>query len=268
MHSIYLLALDIDDTLVDSSMKISDNNMRAIDEAVAAGTTVVLASGRGYLGTKPVRESLHLRTPVINYGGSVIMDADTGRCLHAHYLDRQDILDAFAIADRYSLHAQLYDGDTVVFRRVNAFTEQYTSRLHLPFRVDPDMLSGPLCDVPKVLVYADPASAEEYVRLFEAGLPEHLHVLTSKPGFLEIGHRSCTKGTALRWLAAYLNIAREQVAAIGDNTLDLDMIEWAGVGCCVSNGSEKVKARSDLILPSCNEDGVAAFIDAYILHRG
>lgn len=268
MNSIDLLALDIDDTLVDSSLRISDNNMRAIGEAVAVGTTVVLASGRGYLGTKPVRDSLHLHTPVINYSGSVIMDAATDHCLHAHYLDRQDILDAFAIADRHSLHAQLYDGDTVVFRCQNAFTEQYTSRLHLPFRIDPDMLSGPLNDVPKVLVYADPSLADDCVRLFEASLPEHLHVLTSKPGFLEIGHRSCTKGSALQWLAKHLNISQKHVAAIGDNTLDLDMIEWAGVGCCVSNGSEKVKARCDLVLPSCQEDGVAAFIDAYILHRG
>lgn len=264
MHMIRLLALDIDDTLVDSSLRISDGNRDAISDVLRHRVTVVLASGRGYLGTKPVRDALALTTPAIVYGGAVIMDGKTDSILHAEYLDEADVRACFEIADRYSLHAQIYEGDTVVFRAENEFTRRYTANLHLPFRVDPDMLQKPLRHVPKVLLYVDPQDQEKYLAVLKKELPVHLHALTSKPGFLEIGGMACTKGTALKWLAEHLRIPREEVAAIGDNTLDLDMIRWAGVGCCVANGNAAVQAESDLVLPSCEDDGVAHFIRTYI----
>ncbi len=261
---IRLLALDIDDTLVNSSLQISKNNAAAIRAAVDNHVTVVLATGRGYLGSRIVRETLQLKTPVIVYGGAMIVDASANEVLHAEYLDDADVHACFDIADRYGIHGQIYEGDTVVFREENAFTRQYTERLRLPFRIDPNMLSRPCSQTPKVLLYTDPEKQSEHLSVLERELPAHLHALTSKPGFLEIGRKSCTKGTALAWLAGYLGIMKEDVAAIGDNTLDMDMIRWAGTGCCVENGNAAVKAVSDMILPSCDDDGVAYFIKTYI----
>ena len=54
-------------------------------------------------------------------------------------------------------------------------------------------------------------------------------------------------------------------AAIGDNFLDQEMIEWAGVGACVADGAPEVRAVADFIVPACDEDGVAVFIEQNIL---
>lgn len=261
---IKLIALDIDDTLVDATLVISEANKAAIAAAVRTGVKVVLATGRGYLGSRPVRDELQLYAPTIVYGGALVMDASTDAILHAQYLDDADVRACIAIADRCGIHAQIYEGDTVIFRSENAFTKQYTANLRLPFRVDPDMMKKTWSNVPKVLLYADPTQQDACLEILNRELPDDLHALRSKPGFLEIGRKTCTKGTALKWLASYYGIAREDVAALGDNTLDMDMIQWAGLGCCMSNGNETVKAVSDIVLPSCKEDGVGYFIRTYI----
>ena len=53
-----LLALDIDDTLVCTGKLPSERLRRAVQRVQESGVTVVLATGRGFLGTKKIRESL------------------------------------------------------------------------------------------------------------------------------------------------------------------------------------------------------------------
>ncbi len=257
-----LLALDIDDTLVMTGRLPSERLKRAVRLAEEHGVTVVLATGRGFLGSKKIRESLSAYGPLIHYGGAVVSDGRTGEHLFVNYLRPEDVITAFAIADSFGFHAQIYEEDTVIFRRENDFTRHYTGILNLPFIVDPNLLYRPLDNIPKVLYAVDPAKEKELYREIRALLPKHLSVLCSKPGFIEIGSISSTKGKALEKVAAMLDIPREEVTAIGDNTLDLDMIEWAGTGVCVANANPQVKEKADLIIGSCDDDGVAEYLES------
>ena len=261
---IRLLALDIDDTLVVSGKPVSPRNAAAIAAARQKGVKVVISTGRGFLGSAPIREQLQLDEPVINYGGALVSDGVTGEPLHTHYLTDAEARACFKAADRFGLHAQIYDGDAVLFRAWNKFTEAYTSVMHLPYRIEPDLLERDLA-TPKVLLYTEPSTVPQIIREITPMLPDTLQVLTSKPGFLEIGSKTTDKSTALQWIASYLGIAQSEVAAIGDNTLDLSMIQWAGVGCCVANGGAAVQAAADRILPSCADDGVAYYIETELL---
>ena len=46
------------------------------------------------------------------------------------------------------------------------------------------------------------------------------------------------------------------------HALDLDMIEWAGTGVCVANGNALVRQKADLIIGSCENDGVAEYLES------
>ena len=257
-----LLALDIDDTLVSTGKLPSERLKHAIRLAEKNGVTVVLATGRGFLGSKKIRESLSVYGPLIHYGGAVVSDGRTGEHLFVNDLRPEDVITAFAIADAFGIHAQIYEEDTVIFRKANAFTERYTGVLNIPFLVDPNLLYRPLDNIPKVLFAVDPAREAELFQEIRALLPRHLSVLCSKPGFIEIGSVSSTKGSALKKVAAMLGVPREEVTAIGDNTLDLDMIEWAGTGVCVANANPLVKEKADLVIGSCDDDGVAEYLES------
>lgn len=259
-----LLALDIDDTLVMTGKLPSERLKKAIRLAEDCGVTVVLATGRGFLGTRKIRESLSVYGPLIHYGGAMVSDGRTGEHLFVNYLRPEDVITAFSIADAFEIHAQIYEEDTVIFRQENTFTKQYTGILNLPFIVDPQLLYRPLDNIPKVLYAVDPKRETELYHEIRALLPKHLSVLCSKPGFIEIGSVSSTKGSALKKVAAMLGIERQDVTAIGDNTLDLDMIEWAGTGICVANGNARVKEKADLVIGSCENDGVAEYLESVL----
>ena len=257
-----LLALDIDDTLIATGKQPSERLKRAIRKAEEHGVTVVLATGRGFLGTKAIRDSLELYGPLIHYGGAVISDGRTGEHFYENYLRPSDIVTAFAIADAYDIHAQIYEEDTVIFRKANDFTKRYTSSLKIPFIEDPNLLYRPLDNIPKVLYFVDIEREAELAKEIRNLLPRHISVLQSKPGFIELGSVGATKGSGLERLAAMLGIDRKDVTAIGDNTLDLDMIEWAGTGVCVANGSDSVKQKADLVIGACEDDGVAEYLES------
>ena len=40
------------------------------------------------------------------------------------------------------------------------------------------------------------------------------------------------------------------------------MIEWAGTGVCVANGSDPVKQKADLVIGACEDDGVAEYLES------
>ena len=263
---IRLIALDIDDTLVDHSSIIPPRSLNALRRAQGQGVEIVLATGRGYLGTEAIRKQLgegfHY---IICFGGALVADYGTGVARIHRFLAEEDVAACIRIANDLGLHVQIYQGDEVIFQRMTPFAEQYCAYQKLPCRTDEQLLDHDLSRVPKVLIYAPPEQEEEYKRLVSERLPQHLHALGSKPGFIEIGDVSVTKGSAVKALSEMLCISQKQTCAMGDNTLDQDMIEWAGVGCCVENGKESVKAAADMVIPAQAEEGVAWFIENYVL---
>ena len=263
---IRLIALDIDDTLVDHSSIIPQRSSNALRKAQAQGVEIVLATGRGYLGTEAIRRQLGAGFHyIICFGGALVADYETGSPRIHRFLSEEDVASSIRNANELGLHVQIYQGDEVIFQRMTPFAQQYCAYQKLPCRADEHLLEHDLSNVPKVLIYAPPEREEYYKQQVAARLPAHLHALGSKPGFIEIGDISVTKGSAVAALAQELCIDRIQVAAIGDNTLDQDMIEWAGVGCCVGNGKEAVKAAADMVIPAQAEEGVAWFIEKYVL---
>ncbi len=263
---ICLVALDIDDTLVDHSSIIPERSLKALRRCQARGTEIVLATGRGYLGTKAIRRQLGEGFRyIICFGGALVADYADGTPRIHRFLEPEDVAACIRIANDLGLHVQIYQGDEVIFQRMTDFAAQYCAYQKLPWRVDEDLLRHDLGRVPKVLIYAPPEQEAEYKDLVARRLPRHLHALGSKPGFIEIGHVGVTKGTALKALAEALGVPQAQTCAMGDNTLDQDMIEWAGVGCCVENGKEAVKAAADMVIPAQDREGVAWFLERYVL---
>lgn len=262
---IKLLALDIDDTLVYKAGRVSQRNLDAIAAARRAGVYVTLATGRGYFGSSRVAKELGLDTYIVNYGGAMINDAKTGLPVFTTELENELVQEIMTMADEMGLHSHLYQGDCVVSQRPHPYVNMYVSALDLPFEIDPELKNKVWHNVPKVLIITEPERVRSVCPIFERHFEGRVCVSTSSPGFIEFNRIGANKGTAVAWIAEKLGVDRSEVAAMGDNTLDYEMIEYAGVGAVVENGNEALKAIADVIVPSCTEDGVAYFIENYIL---
>ena len=259
--SIRLIAADVDGTLTHTASQVSERNLRAIRSARENGVFFTIATGRGIAASRRLIRLLDIDGPVILFGGAMVMDAASEERLLMHTLDPELVRDILEYAHFLGRHAQIYLEDRVCFEKETAFSKCYTSFADLPYTVDPDIRKKRFTGVPKVLVYAEP-DAEDEVR---AKLTERFSgmagVSRSQPGYIEINAPSATKGNALAWVAERMGIGRDEVAAIGDSYLDVDMIAWAGTGVCVANGVPDAIASADVIAPDCAEDGVARYIE-------
>ncbi len=259
-----LLTLDIDDTITQVPTKAPDEIVAAVDRARKAGIRVALATGRGYYASSMIVKQLSICEPVINYGGAIISDPYDGSLVYGTEIAPELVIDVLETAQKLGVHAHIYQGDTVIGEKLNPYMEGYTATLGLPKRYDKDIRCKHWTNVPKVLMMASEEKASELRPILQEQYKGRLKVSGSSKGFIEFNHPSAHKGSGLAWLAGHLGIKQEETVAVGDNSLDMEMIQWAGLGCAVENGKDEVKAVANMVIPSCGEHGVAYLIDRLI----
>lgn len=262
---IKLIALDIDGTLTNHAGVISERNKTAIHRAIESGVHVVLATGRGRIATRPIWRFLDLHGPSIQYGGAMIADIDTERALVLHEMPPEVIRDVLTFSAELGIPAQIYVDDAVIAEQTSEPAQGYVTRHKLPFIIDPDIRTKSYSNVPKILAFVPLDRADALFAAYKERFSGVAQVSRSSPGFLEINCLGITKATALAELSSMLGISREKTAAMGDNFLDIEMIQWAGVGVAVANAEQEVLDLADLVVPSSEQDGVAEFIEQYVL---
>lgn len=260
-----LLALDIDDTITLEPGTVPGPILEAVDRARRAGIRVTLATGRGHFGSKRIIEQLAIAEPVINYGGAMICRPEDGAAIYGTEVPDELVHAVLADAEEMGIHAHIYQGDVVIYEKHSPYVEAYTAKLGLPGRMDGELRQKQWHGVPKVLMMTTEERAEELIPYFQRRYEGRLKVSGSSRGFIEFNNPSAHKGSGLEWLAGHLGIPREETVAVGDNSLDVEMIRWAGLGCAVENAREAAKAAADMIIPPCGEYGVAWLIDNILL---
>jgi hydroxymethylpyrimidine pyrophosphatase-like HAD family hydrolase len=75
------------------------------------------------------------------------------------------------------------------------------------------------------------------------------------------------KWRALRRLAAEWNIAAAEIAAVGDDLNDVEMVGEAGLGIAMGNAVPAVRAAADLVAPSHAEHGITRAIEMVLARR-
>jgi len=98
-------------------------------------------------------------------------------------------------------------------------------------------------------------------KVFKDNLKDVIDVFKSADTFVELVPKGIDKGSSLSILGSLLNIHPDQMIAFGDESNDISMLKYVGMGVAVVNATEPAKAAADLITMSNNEDGVAHVID-------
>lgn len=83
--------------------------------------------------------------------------------------------------------------------------------------------------------------------------------------YTEVTEKDVDKWFALEFLLGKINIAKENVIAIGDNVNDKKMIEQSGLGIAMKKSTPKVTEIADFVTNfDNNNDGVAEAIEKFI----
>jgi Cof subfamily protein (haloacid dehalogenase superfamily) len=90
-----------------------------------------------------------------------------------------------------------------------------------------------------------------------------LRLIRSGDFFIDVMNPSANKGNALKALAEKLDVAAEEVIAIGNYYNDLEMLEYAGLGIAMENSPDLVKEKANAVTVSNNHEGVYAALTKY-----
>lgn len=264
-----LLVLDIDGTLLTSQATIAPATREALRRIMARGVAITLATGRRLATARPQIEELGLTLPVILQSGAQIADPASGEMLYSNPLPPAAVATAVRIAVAEGAQPILYE-NCVVGQRLFTGPPEYDSpamrqymagRPHLVRYRSYDEL--PTTETPLELAVIDdlPVARRVAARMQLA----HCRTLISYSAtldsyFLEVFHATCSKGEALRHLAARLDLDMREIVAVGDNYNDREMLQAAGLGVAMANAEPEILAIADRVTRSNDEDGIAALI--------
>ena len=114
----------------------------------------------------------------------------------------------------------------------------------------------------KILVGLDTPETLEIVKEM---LTDDLYFTVANGHLMQIMSRSVTKWNGVKAMLEICGRSAAETAYFGDDHDDIEPIKMCGVGVAVSNAIDEVKAVADYIAESNDDDGVAKFIDSYIL---
>lgn len=262
-----LIAIDIDDTLLNEHNQVTEKTKQALKAAQDAGVTITLATGRMFASAQQIAKQIELNVPIITYQGSLVKTLVDEKVLYQRDVPKEAALQLLEYAKEHQLHLQLYVNDTLYGIEDNERIKAYSRNSNIPYKIEADF--NRLINEPnhKMLIIDEPEILDSHIPILQEKLGHVLHITKSKPNFLEFMHKEGTKGEALKHLAQYFNCDLSETIAIGDAWNDREMIQVAGLGIAMGNAVEPLKALADYITLSHNEDGVAYAINKFIFNQ-
>ncbi|MGW8956734.1 Cof-type HAD-IIB family hydrolase [Paenibacillus sp. NPDC055715] len=261
-----LIAIDIDDTLINDQKEVTPATQLALEAAVAKGVVVTLATGRAYASAKQLARQTGLNVPIITYQGALIKNLLDENVLYERYVPLVAARRLHEFCVERNLHLQTYIDDKLYTREDNQKIKDYTELNNTEYFVEPVFSKVVALPTPKMLIIDEPEVLDKLIPELRQLLGSEVHITKSKPHFLEIMHHEGTKGHALTFLANHYGCDLSETIAIGDSWNDHEMLECAGLGIAMENAIPDLKRLADYITSSNNEDGVKHAIDKFVLN--
>jgi len=265
-----LAAFDLDNTLVGRDLAFSPRVRAAVARAQAQGVLVTIATGRGLWPTTQLARELGVKIPIVCFQGGLVYDFLAERLIHETRLDPAVVPAIVRLAEERGWNLEFETPWVVYVRRDIDHAEAIVAMLKtVNVRWVDDFLAE-LSETPHkfLLSVPDPALRDGVEADLRACWDQNLARITivpSHPLFVEGIPHGMSKAAGVSWLAAHLGIGREAVMAVGDYNNDVEMLEWAGLGVAMADGSPAALAAADEVVPPQAEDGAAVALEKFVL---
>jgi len=90
-----LIAIDIDDTLINDSKEVTPATQQALEQAIAKGVIVTLATGRAYASAQAIARQIGMNVPIITYQGSLVKNLLDEKVLYERYVPMEAVRKLF-----------------------------------------------------------------------------------------------------------------------------------------------------------------------------
>lgn len=273
MEEIKLVICDIDWTLLSRKNRVlSEYTISVLEEIHKKGICFGLASGRPIDEVLPVYDKWGLSFPcdvIISMNGGEVLDGHTGKFYEYYKLKKEWIKEIVEMTAPLNVNPYMYYHGSLKSMRYDADIEGACQRNRKSLIVAKDIDDFADEDNGKIMIRIKEEQMEEFEKYIKQFPSPYYQEFKTQKTLMEFCDRRVSKGQALINYCGITGLDIKHVMAFGDTTNDNQMIQNAGWGVCLLNGSDDTKAVADAITDvDVENDGVAHYIEKYLLKRG
>ena len=285
-----LVAIDLDGTMLNSYGVVSEETKNTIKEVEKQGVEVIIASGRPIASIKEIAKEIESKNYFIAGNGAIIYDVKKDEIIYEKTLSKEKVLEIIKICEENSISYNVYTEREILATslkynvlyyhkenlkkeeskktKINIVNNMYE---YVKNKEDAKFLKITICDETKT-VFNSIIKKLKGIKNIEILDVSHMARKTIVHGteeyqisyfYSEISTENVDKWEAIKFLIDKLNIKKEEVMAIGDNSNDKNMIKNAGLGIAMKQSTLSVLEVADEITEGNNEDGVAKILQKY-----
>ena len=285
-----LVAIDLDGTMLNSYGMITENTKKTIKKIEKQGVEVVIASGRPIDSIKTIAREIESKNYFIAGNGAIVYDIKKDKIIYEKTLSKEKVLEIIKICEENTISYNVYTEKEILATslkynvlyyhkenlkkeenkktKINIVKNMYE---YIKNKEDARYLKITICDESKTVFNSIIRKLKELKEIEKLEV-SHMARKTIRQGteefsisyyYTEISEENVDKWNAIEFLIEKLNINKNEIMAIGDNSNDKNMIENAGLGIAMKQSSPNVINIADEVTDGNNEEGVAKILQKY-----
>lgn len=267
LENIKIILCDIDGTLLNSEKKVTPKTIEAIKKVREKGILFGLATGRTLAGVKKLIVTWGIKDccdVLMGFNGGIYEDYSLNKADSHHLLDGPTIAKILDEYSKFDMNPGIFDGDKYYVLKDDEYAHQIAKNNTLEMVVD-DLSKYKVEGANKILGMAKPEVINEMEEYYASHPGDGFRCVRSQKFLYEFLDPDLSKTKGIEIIANNHNLTLENVCVFGDELNDFEMIRDCGVGVCMGNGNPKVKEIANYVTASNDEDGIAKFIEEYLL---
>lgn len=260
-----LIAIDLDGTTLNQDSMITSKTKETLKKAINAGHHVSIATGRPFRMSHQFYQQLELTTPMVNFNGALV------HIPNQHWDGERETLINREIAFEILSQKKQLNLDFIAAENRDTFFidsfDFFDEKIFASSRPGEKNLLSPknlTTNPTSLLVRTDKrfagAVSAELTRQF--GSYVDVRTWGGPTVILEIVSKGIQKAKGVQEIANYLSIDQKDVIAFGDEHNDLELLDYAGWGVAMANGTDQLKGIANDVTPLSNqEDGLAVYLE-------
>lgn len=255
MNKKYLIALDMDGTLLNSERKISNETVNYLKKLQQEGHKIVISSGRPYRAIKPYYELLGLKTPIICYNGTYIHNF-VSKFNKRELLPSKIIREIILKIGEENFENIFCENDTDIY------TLKEDGLLDFFWKDGMILHIGSMKNIQTdmyimIIVMKNHDFDEQLVKLGFSHDGIGLRFWSGTGLTSELYFLNHNKGEALKKICQEYNFSMKDIIAFGDAENDIPMFDMVGTSVGMKNSHEDLSKHIDMVSVEDNDnDGV------------
>lgn len=268
-----VIALDLDGTLLTSNKQILPESKAVLTQAMQAGVTVLVVTGRHHVAIRPFYHALALDTPAICCNGAYLYDYPKSQVIDSDPLSKTQSRQLIQLMQQHQINGYMYVDDAMLYQTMTESVQRtfgWSETLPPAWRptiLKVESLNVMVDEVRHIWKFAvterDTSRLQHFIQTVENELG--LACEWSWKDQVDIAQTGNSKGKRLQQWVASQGLSMQQVIAFGDNYNDISMLSAVGLGVAMGNADDEVKAHARMVAGDNEHPSIAKVIRTHVL---